>query len=206
MSRGIRFAIALALVAAIPIRANSGAAITTSHPLSFSLKLVSQTQASNGDDRADKETIDWKEVFEECVGDPPTSKQAIYLFMSCSDLNDNTIMAINTDPVSGIDELGEIDFDLVHQIVIEKNDELKQVLMPAVVELQCNMGATDITLQGVMDLKFAGNAPQECPESGKLTLSGSGNTPSVFCNLLMNAGSTITVKKRNSAISGAPPL
>src|SRR5262245_31563691 len=87
MTKGIGFVVALALIAGIPIRANSGGAIVTAHELSFSMKLVAQGQENDGDDKFDKETVDVKEVFEECRGAPPAKDEKIYLFMNCSTPN-----------------------------------------------------------------------------------------------------------------------
>ena len=202
-----RFGLAFALVAfGSPLAASAGAAPITAHPLRMTIKVVAQTVNSNEDQTPDKVTADVKDVFEECRGAPPENDQAVYLFLNCANLNDNTILAIDTDPVAALEEIGSIDFDLVNAVNTTKEGILKAKTLPVDIELTCN-GNTAIEVTGIMDLKFSELSPvNACPESGSVKITGVGDTPSAGGRFLVDDGSSISVKKRSASILTVPPL
>ena len=199
---------ALALFAAgTPFIARAGGTLITAHQLNMSIKVVSQTVNSSKDQKEDKVTVDVKDVFAECRGTPPQKDEAVFLFLACTDLNDNTILAIDTNPVTALEEIGSVDFDLANRVNTTKNGILKSSLIPVSIELTCNGGDTQIDVTGIMDMNFSPLDPlNACPESASVKITGVGDTPSAGGPFLVNSGSSITVKKRSTSILTVPPL
>ncbi len=185
------------------------AVVYTAHELSLTLKPVSQGEASNGDDKADKTTINAKDVLETCLERTPAKDEAIFLFIPCEDLNANEIIAIDKLPVvDGLESLGHVALDLDNAMRTEKNGVLKSALVPAEVTLSCNSDEEHLTASGIMEIKFSavGEGGPICPESAKLKLTGTGFSTTGPGRFLVNDGSSLTAKKRSSTISTPPDL
>ena len=202
-----RFGLAFGLVSlGSPLVASAGGALFTAHPLTLTVKGVAQTVNSSKDQKEDKLTVNVKDLFAECRGAQPTKDQAVFLFLNCADLTDNTIRAISTNPIASLEEIGSIDFDLANAVNTTKNGVLKSKTVPVSIELTCNGGDTDVTVSGIMNLKFSAlNAVDACPDSGSVKITGVGQTASAGGPFLVNDGSSITVKKRSTSIFTVPP-
>ena len=208
--RSILFAGALAAFAlSLPARAGAPVTVYTAHELSFNLKLVSQdNDSSSGDDRAHKDSVDVKEAFNLCVGSKPLKDQAVFLFTVCSDPNAPAeIIAIDKDPVlDGLESLGTVTFDVGDAVFTERNGDLKTALAPVEIAFSCNSDEERFTATGMIELKFSKLGNMDCPDSGKIKLSGVGFSSSGPGEFLVNDGSSITIKKRSTTISTPPAL
>jgi hypothetical protein len=196
------FAAALA-VFTLSFTARAGAPlIYTAHELSFSLKVVSQDEASNGDDKPHKESANAKDVFEICMGRSPAKDEAIFMFTICQQPeNGAQIIAIDKDPLEGLQSLGTIEFFASDAILTEKNGVLKTVLVPVEVHFSCNSDTVQFEAAGIMELKLSPVGTEDaCAESGKIQLTGLGS------GFLVNDGSSISIKKRSASISTPPDM
>lgn len=206
MSKSIAsFTVAIALVLfTVPRLAHTGAPIVTAHPLAISLKIVDQV-FTNGDYKPAKDSANAKDLFEECVGAAPARNEAIYLFISCPDIDNNMIAAINADTGAGIESVGSVTF---RAPVIEttKNGVRTAASLPVDIELTCNIDTTTIILTGIMDMKFASVGGFACPYSASVKIIGSGDTPSISGKFLIGNGSSITVKKKSPTITAFPQM
>jgi hypothetical protein len=202
---GIRFIFAIGLVSlCVPFLAHAGAEVITAHELTITIKSLSQTTDSHDNDKPDKTSVDRKDLFELCVGRRPQSDEGVFLFINCTNLNQNQIMAIDKNPLTGLQEIGSMDFDLDHAVVTTKNGVLKSATIPVEVTLEC--GDTAVDAFGAIDIKYSDlGALDACVESAKVKVTGTGVTPGPG-NFIVDDGSSITVKKRDGGITTVPPL
>jgi hypothetical protein len=204
---GFRFAIAAAALFSLgaPLRAQAGGA-TTAHPVTMTLKTVTQMTTGSGDSKPDKVTGTVKDVFELCTGAPATKTQGIYFFINCGFPNDNTIAAIETNPLGLIATVGEVSFDLLRGVQTTKSGgaTLKAVTVPVEVTIDCAGSTTTATMEGIMDLTFSDLAGQDCLDSAKVKLTGSGHS-TVPGDFIIDDGSQFQAKKRSASISSFPP-
>jgi hypothetical protein len=194
------------LVLASPLQARAGGVVTTAHQLSISLHTLSQTTNSKGDDIGDKVNASQKDVFTQCVGTAPAKDEGIYLFMNCADLTDNTIAAIDTNPLFDTKVIvGSVDFQMANMVRKEKGGVLQSATVPVEIQLNCTGGTTTADVFGIMSLTFSTlGANPACPLSGKVDVIGSGHSPSPG-NFIVNNGSAISVGKRSGAVTTFPP-
>jgi hypothetical protein len=206
-SLAIRFASAALLVAALPLRAHAGGAIVTAHELTMTIKVTSQGQTNSGEDRFDSSTLKVNDVFELCTGSKPTKTQGVFLFMNCSNLNNNEIDAIGTQPLTGIASVGAINFDLAHLVDATKNGDRKSASVPVTLEIDCGGGALVAAVSGIMDIKYSALGQTVCPESAQVKITGSatsnnlGEPPS----FIVDDGSSVKAKNRSGSIATFPP-
>jgi hypothetical protein len=211
---GIRIGIAAALCAlgGMPVVANAGTTggPITAHLLSMTVKSVNQTTNSASQQKFDRTTGNVKDVFQACVESSPTKTQGVYLFLDCSDLNHNTIAAIDTNPLFATNvPVGEINFDLDNIVVSTTGGIVKSSTVPVTVEISCNAGALVTEVSGIMDLQYTAlGANPSCPSSGSVKITGSGTsnlTGLIPPTFIIDNGSSITVKKRSGSIVVFPP-
>jgi hypothetical protein len=209
---GISLAMAVGLFAlGRPLVATAGGAPVTAHLLSMTVKSVSQTTSSKGEDVFDKASGNVKNVFEACVGSPPSKTEGVYLFLDCGNLNNNVIAAIDTNPLFDTAvSVGQINFDLANLVVSTKGGVVTSSTVPVQIAITCNGGALDVGVFGIMDLKYSalGTSPS-CPSSGSVKIVGEGTsnlTGLIPPTFIVGNGSSITAKKRSGAIVSFPPL
>jgi len=140
-----------------------------------------------------------------CEGAPPTKTQGVFLFFNCADPTTGTIIAaINTDPFSGIEQLGTVSFDTDHGIATTKNGVLTQVMVPIEIDLSCVGDTVTATTFGIMTLKFSALPPSDsCPLSGSIKILGVGDMPGP-APFVVNNGSSGSIGKRSSSITSFP--
>ena len=190
---------------AIPLRSQAGGAIVTAHQLAITFKTVSQAQSSAGDDKPGKFTASTNDIFESCVGTPPTKTQGIYLFIDCADPNNNTIAAIDTQPMlTTLALLGSITFDLNSGVQTTKQLAITASTVPAQIALSCNGALTTADVFGIVNVKFAALASTICPDSLTVKIIGTGSNP-VPGDFIIDNGSSFNAKKRAAGISTFPP-
>jgi hypothetical protein len=194
---------------AMPLMAAAGGGgPITAHQLSIKIKAVSQDpNASKGNDRPASRSASQKDVFESCVGSAPTKTQGVYLFLDCSNPTNNTIAAIDTDPLFDTAVVvGSLEIDTAHGVVTMKNGIMTKVVVPVIVHMSCNTDTTHVQAPGIMTMKFTalGNS-DACPSSGSIAILGSGTDPGPG-DFIVNNGSSISIKTRSGAISTFPPL
>ena len=204
-----RFGVGVALIGlalSLPLQARAGGVVTTAHQLTVSLHTLSQATNNSGDDVADKVNANQKDVFTQCVGSSPAKDEGIYLFLNCADLTDNTIAAIDTNPLFDTAVIvGSVDFDLAHMVRKEKNGVLQSATVPVQVHLNCAGGTTTADVSGIMSMTFSplGGNPA-CPLSAKVSVVGTGHNPAPG-DFIINNGSSISVGKRSGAVTTFPP-
>jgi hypothetical protein len=173
----------------------------------MTVKGLSQTTNNSGDDKFDRTTGHVDDVFALCTETSATKTQGVYLFLNCTDLNDNLIAAVETDPLGGIAIVGELDFDMAHRVDSETKGDLKSSSIPVTVSINCNGGALVVEGHGVMDIKWSAlSAGGICPLSGslKLTGAGTGNSGQTPPSFIVDDGSSISIKNRSGSISSFP--
>jgi hypothetical protein len=191
---------------AIPLRADAGGA-TTAHQLTMTIKGSAQGTNNSGDGINDRATGSIKDVFALCTESLPTKTQGVYLFLNCDALNDNLIAAVETDPFTGLQEVGSVDFDLANQIVTTKSGDTKLITVPVAISLNCNGGALVVEASGIMDIKYSPLAAGPiCPLSATLKITGVGTSNSGLIpdSFILDDGSSVKAKNRSGAISSFP--
>ncbi len=201
------FGIAAAiLVAAVP-PGHAGGGIVTAHPLSITLKTVSQTTNEKGEHRPDPFTAKTGDVFNACVGRPPSKTEGIYLFLNCTSLDlPNEIDAIDTQPLTKRASVGTVSFDTTFKVFADKKGTLKSVSLPVTITIDCTANSVTTTAEfhGTMDLNYTpvGTTTSVCPMSGKVKVTGTAvGAPG---NTIVDDGSSITIKNRSASITTLP--
>lgn len=190
--------VAFAVVFALPLAAN---AQVTAHKVKLTLKTVSQIVNNKGQDKPDKFTANWKDVFQACVETSPAKDEGIYLFLNCDALNENVIAIMDTDPVQLIDEIGSVSFDLTRLIQNTKNGLVQSASVPATIQLSC--GGAEAEVFGIMDISFKDLDGQQCPNSASVKVTGLLSEPDTG---VVDNGSSITAGKRTAAFGGQFPM
>ncbi|HTO08945.1 MAG TPA: hypothetical protein VMR86_17990 [Myxococcota bacterium] len=208
MIRTLGIALALLSLAIPHTAAAGGGAPITAHQLSIKLKAISQDpNAPKGDERQDNVSANQKDVFQTCVGSPPTKTQGVYLFIDCGDPTTNMIAAIDTDPLFDTAvAIGSLEIDTEHGVTTSKNGIMTKVVVPVVVHLSCNGDTTHVDAPGIMTVKFSAlGTSDSCPLSGSIQMVGAGVDPGPG-DFIVNSGSSISIKNRSGSISSFPPI
>ena len=198
----------LSLSLCVPLAALAGTAPVTAHQLSIKLKAISQDpNAPKGAERQDNVSANQKDVYQTCVGSPPTKTQGVYLFINCGDPTVNVIAAIDTDPLFDTAVgIGSLEIDTGHGVTTSKNGIMTKVVVPVVVHLSCNTDTTHVDAPGIMTMKFSAlGTSDSCPLSGSIQILGAGVDPGPG-DFIVNSGSSITIKTRSGSIAAFPPL
>ena len=203
-SRLFGLAAIAALALAAPLQAQAGGA-TTAHKLSISLHAVAQTTNGHGDNVPDKTTADANDVFKACVGTKPAKDEGVYLFLNCTDLTDNVIAAIDTNPLFDTAvQVGSVDFDLGHMVTTTSNGVRKSATVPVTISISCDGATTTATLNGIMTMNFSAlGAADSCPLNAKVNVTGTGHDPGPG-DFIVNQGSAISAANRSGAIASFP--
>lgn len=178
----------------------SAHAQVTAHKLKISVKGLGQTVNDANDLKPDSFNANAKDLFEICTGSPPANDEGIYLFLDCEDLDNNMIAAIDTDPLTLLEEIGSIDFDLGNLVVKEKGGELKSATVPASIEVDC--GEAALSAQAIIDVAFKALDSATCPNTANGKMIGVGSEDEDF---IVDQGSSLNAAKRAAAISTFPP-
>jgi len=196
--------ISMSLSLASPLSALAGiTGPVTGHPLSIRLKIVHQTTNSSDDQKPEGQSRNEKDLFEACVGTPPTKTQGVFLFLDCADLSTNVIAAIDTtDPNTALTQVGTLEFDMDHEVTTTKTGVVTQQALPVQITLSCPLSSIDATAFGIMTLKFSElDMVDSCPVSGSVKIIGFGDDPDP---LVLNNGSSISIGKRSDLIQNFP--
>ena len=196
------------LTLGIPLPALAGTGPVTAHQLSIKIKAVSQDpSAIKGNERPATVSANQKDVFETCVGSPPTKTQGVYLFIDCADPTNNVIAAIDTDPLFDTKvAIGTLEIDTTHGVTTSKIGIMTKVIAPVVVHLSCNTDTTHVDAPGILTMKFSAlGSADSCPLSGSISILGAGVDPGPG-NFIVNSGSSISIKTRSGSISAFPPF
>jgi len=203
-----RVGIAVAsLMVAVPLSALAGGGPITAHQLTIKIKALSQTTNGKGDDVGDSTGANQKDVFQTCVGTSPTKTQGMYLFLDCSNLNNNVIAAIDTNPLFDTAVgTGDVSFDMAHMVTTQKKGVLVKAVVPVDITLSCNGDATHVDATGIMTINYTalGSSPA-CPSSASVSVTGTGVNPQPG-DFILNSGSSIKAATRSGAIAAFPPL
>lgn len=193
--------LAFALVFALPLAAS---AQVTAHEVKLSIKGLAQTTNSNDFLKPDRFTVNQKDVFGACHGAAPAKDEGIFLFLDCTNvptsLNNNTILLMDTNPVTVLGEIGSVNFDLARFVQNESSKGLQSASVPATIEIDCD-GAT-VEVFGIMDINFKDLDGTQCPNSASVKVTGTGTEVDVFS---VDNGSSISAQKRSGAFSNDFP-
>lgn len=173
----------------------------TAHPLDISLKVVSQ-RLVNMRYQYNRFTAKEQDIFDACVGRPPAKGEAVYVFVNCDAIESSPILAIRTEPLTRLAEVGSLEIDEDRALYTSnKNFELDSIRAPATISVECD-GAV-FQARGIAHLTLKTLVPgEECLYSGSVKVSGSGTVPE---ELLIDEGSKVSLKKRSRSISVIPP-
>ncbi len=184
------------LALSLPRGADAQTVITT-HPVKAKLKLLYQDTGNNDQPKIGKLNLNERDVFEICTGEAPTRTQGIFLSIDCENPSNNRIVAADTDPVSVIEVLGDLNFDEDFSFETESNNGSASVVSTTELEINCEL--LELQIRGVANSKFKplGDAGG-CLDSSTLSLSG----PAEFFveNFIVDTGSKVTVGRRSSTI------
>ena len=189
--------LSFALVFAMPLLAS---AQVTAHEMKISIKGLAQMTNSNELLKPDKFTANQKDVFQACQGSAPAKDEGIFLFLDCQDLNNNTILAMDTDPVTVLGGVGGVSFDLTRLVQNQSNNGVQSASVPASLEIDCD-GAT-VEVFGIMDINFKDLDGTQCPNSATMKVTGTGTEVDLF---IVDNGSSVNAQKRTAAFSNNFP-
>jgi hypothetical protein len=186
----------------------SAQAVVTGHKMTISLKTLSQMTNSSMDLKFDRVNVNTNDLFEACVGDPPTKTQGIYLFIDCSNLDNNVIAAVETQPLLELAEVGHIDFDDNANLNVKSTSNhgttLKSASIPAEIELDCGLTA-QATLHGIVDINYKALGQDICPNSAAVKAVGTGSSTLAGGDFIVDDGTSFSVKTRAGGIVTFPP-
>ncbi len=206
-SRVSRFALCACMCFAFAGMA-SAQAVVTGHKMSISLKTASQMTNNSGDLKLDRVTVNTNDLFEACVGDPATKTQGIYLFINRNDLDDNRIVAVETQPLTELAEVGSIDFDDDADLFVKSTSNhgatLKSASIPAEIEIDC--GPTALAqLHGIVDLNYKALGQEMCPNTASVKAVGKGSSTLAGGDFIVDDGTSLSAKSRAGGITTFPP-
>lgn len=183
-------------------------AVVTAHKMTISLKTLSEMTTNSGDDRFDRVNANTNQLFEACVGHPPTRTQGIYLFIDCSDPDNNQIAAVETQPLTLLSSVGSIDFDNNPNLFVRSTSNhgtvLKSASVPAEITLDCGAPAM-ASLRGIVDVNYKLLGQDYCPNSAAVKAVGSGSSSLAGGDFIVDDGTSLQAKPRVGGITTFPP-
>lgn len=173
--------------------AGSAAAQITAQPFKISIKGTVQAVGSM-DYKVGKISLGNDDVFFSCIGLPKTSSRDLYAYFDCDNLNNNTIAAVDLDPITIFDTIGQFTFDFTHGVSTTADDlaVLKKVTVPFTLFIDCT-GIT-VSASGIADFTFKEYAGDTCPDTFKAKVTGVGDRGDPF---IVDDGSSVSAKKPN---------
>lgn len=187
-----------ALVFTLPLTAS---AQVTAHKVNLSLKGLAQTTTNNDDMKPESFSAKSSDVFEVCTGERPEKDEGVYLFFDCQDLNNNMIAAIDTDPLSLIQDLGSVDLDLDNAVLKTQNGVLKSASVPAEIEIECEEAV--FSTFAILDVNYKDLEDEACPNNAKAKIIGIGDVEGE--SFIVDDGSSLDAANRSAAIGAFPP-
>jgi hypothetical protein len=181
--RFVRGLAALLACISLPVLARAGTTQESVHSFSITLRSVAQATTTGGDRTAAKSTVRNADIFEACVGQPPTKTQTLDLeFLDCNDpndLNDNLVNAVdgpNFDIVQPA--IGAFMFEMDRATYKSSGGDTveKSAQIPVLLSIECIAPDASLTLEGIANITFKPFAGTFCPETVKVKLTGFGMT------------------------------
>jgi hypothetical protein len=182
--------------------AGAARAQQTAYPLRIAIRGLQQKDAPGGNTKGAHVSVSSADVFQGCVGTPPTSTQDLYVVVSdCTTLSTAPIDAIDAQTSSVIQTIGTVTFDVNDAVYTSSNGGLttKRSSMPIQFDVDCTSG-TSLSVSGIADVSYT---PVDeiffCAQTVKVRVTGLAIVPAG--GVLVDDGSTFTLRKPNPAVT-----
>jgi hypothetical protein len=174
------------------------------HSIAFTLKAVTQGTNASADGTQVHSTVRDADIFEACVGTPPTKTQMLSLdIQSCDDPNQNLINAVDGSNMNIVlAGLGSITFVSDRSALKTSGGGTvkKSELIPILISIECVAPDASITLSGIADVTYKPFGGTFCPETISARIIGVGMTTADPAFLANNGSAMHTKRVLNNAM------